>query len=105
MTLSTIPPIETTTHPSRDPHAQHCPPPADPDLPRAVYAYDVDDVTYEYHHPTITGKQVMAGAGIPPTEGIILINADGTRETIALDTVVQLASGAHFKRRPRFKRG
>jgi len=70
-----------------------------------VFAYDLDDVTYEYDHPNITGAEVMAAGDIPLAEGIIQMLPDGTRETVAPDAVVHLGTGAQFKRRPRFKRG
>jgi hypothetical protein len=81
------------------------PTPARQDVPHAVFAFDLDEVTYEYDHSTVTGAEVMAAAGIPVTEGIIRILPDGTRETVAPDAVVHLGTGAQFKRRPRFKRG
>jgi len=79
--------------------------PTAPDVPRAVFAYDLDDTTYEYDHPTITGAEIMAAGGIPATEGIIQVMPDDTRETVAADATIHLATGAQFKRRPRFKRG
>jgi hypothetical protein len=79
--------------------------PADPDVPRPVYVYDVDDTTYEYDHPTITGAQIMQSANIPTTEGLIRILPDGTRETVDAHDEIHLVSGIQFKRRPRFKRG
>jgi len=79
--------------------------PADPDVTRPVYVYDVDDTTYEYDHPVITGAQIMQSAGIPTTEGMIRILPDGSRESVDADDEVHLVSGLQFKRRPRFKRG
>jgi hypothetical protein len=83
-----------------------CPPaPPGRDVPHPVFAYDLDDITYEYEHPTITGAQVMAAGGIPVSDGIIRVLPDGTRETVAPDAVMHLGTGAQFRRRPRFKRG
>ncbi|MDZ4236508.1 MAG: hypothetical protein U1C73_22755 [Dietzia sp.] len=105
-----MPLLSNTSHDTTTDHPQGRPPdgsptPARKDTPHAVFAYDLDEVTYEYDHPTVTGAEVMAAGGIPLTEGIIRVLPDGTRETVAPDTVVHLGTGAQFKRRPRFKRG
>jgi hypothetical protein len=73
--------------------------------PQAVFGYDVDGTTYEYDQPTITGAQIMFEAGIYPQQGLIQVLNDGSRVTVTASDTVNLASGAHFKRRPRFKRG
>ncbi len=104
MTLSTQTTTATTNPTHAGDPARPAPPPG-PDVPHAVYVYEVDEVTYEFDHATITGAQIMAAAGVPEAEGIIQIRADGTRDSIAPTTVIELVSGAHFKRRPRFKRG
>jgi Multiubiquitin len=75
------------------------------DEPRAVFVFDVDDVTYEHDRPTITGAEIMALAGISPNDGLIQILPDGTRKTVATNETVHLVPGVQFKRRPRFKRG
>jgi hypothetical protein len=98
-------PIATAVTAAAQPADKHPAPPPGPDVPHAVFTYDVDEVTYEYDHPTITGAEIMAAASIPVSEGIIQILPDGTRESVAPDAVIHLASGAQFKRRPRFKRG
>ena len=72
---------------------------------RAVFVFDVDDVTYEHDRPTITGAEVMALAGIAPSDGLIQILPDATRRSVAPDETVRLVPGVQFKRRPRFKRG
>ncbi|MEU4525731.1 multiubiquitin domain-containing protein [Amycolatopsis sp. NPDC024027] len=72
---------------------------------RAKFVFDVDGTTYEYKHPTITGAEIMAIAGISSSDGLIQILPDGTRKTVAPDETVHLVPGAQFKRRPRFKRG
>jgi hypothetical protein len=105
MTLSNTSETLTTTTPSNTERLSPRPVPLDPDVPRAVFAYDLDDVTYEYDHPSITGTEVMVAGGIPISEGITRILPDGTRESVAPDTVIDLATGAQFRRRPRFKRG
>jgi len=79
--------------------------PADTDAPRPIYVYDVDDITYEYDHTTISGAQIMQSAGIPTPEGLTRILPDGTRETVNALDEIHLVSGIQFKRRPRFKRG
>jgi hypothetical protein len=79
--------------------------PARHDIPHRVFTYDLDEVTYEFDQETTTGADVMAAGGVPISEGIIQILPDGTRETIAPDTMIFLTTGAQFRRRPRFKRG
>jgi hypothetical protein len=75
------------------------------DEAKKVYVFEVDDVEYTYNKPTITGAQIMAIAGINPSDGLVQILPDGTRKTITPDETVHLVPGAQFKRRPRFKRG
>jgi hypothetical protein len=69
------------------------------------FVYDVDGVTYRHNRPKITGSEIMATAGIPVSDGLIQLLADGTTVTINPDDEVHLVPGAQFKRRPRFKRG
>jgi hypothetical protein len=71
----------------------------------AVFVYDVDGTSYEYDQPTITGAQIMFAAGLDPQQGLIQILSDGSRVTVNGGDTVNLSAGAHFKRRPRFKRG
>ncbi len=73
--------------------------------PHAAFGYDVDGTTYEYDLPSITGAQIMFEAGIYPQQGLIQVLQDGSRVTVSAGQTVNLGSGAHFKRRPRFKRG
>ncbi|HEY0167835.1 MAG TPA: multiubiquitin domain-containing protein [Jatrophihabitans sp.] len=80
--------------PNGNPHRLH-----------AVYVYDVDGTIYEYDQPVITGAQIMFAAGLDPQQGLIHILSDGSRVTITAAETVNLSAGAHFKRRPRFKRG
>jgi len=70
-----------------------------------VFVFEVDDIEYTYDKPKITGAQIMAIAGISPSDGLVQILPDGSREAIAPDKTVHLVPGAQFKRRPRFKRG
>jgi hypothetical protein len=72
---------------------------------RPAYVYELDDTTYSYEHPTITGARVMRAAGITATEGLIRLLPDGTRETVDAHDEIHLADGINLKRRPRFKRG
>jgi len=76
-----------------------------PDRASARFVFDVDDITYEHDRPRITGGEIMAMAGISPSDGLIQVLPDGSRKTVAPDEVVRLVPGAQFKRRPRFKRG
>jgi hypothetical protein len=71
----------------------------------AVFVYDVDGTLYEYDKPTITGSQIMFAAGLDPQQGLIQILSDGSRVTVSAPDTINLSAGAHFKRRPRFKRG
>jgi hypothetical protein len=71
----------------------------------AVFAYDVDDVTYRHDQPRITGGEIMDGAGIPRAQGLVRRHDDGTTTAVAADDLVYLVRGLHFRRRPRFKRG
>lgn len=71
----------------------------------ARFVFDVDGTTYEHDRPKITGGEIMAMAGISPSEGLIQLLPDGSRRTIAPDEEVHLVPGTQFKRRPRFKRG
>ncbi|KQH76288.1 hypothetical protein AO501_29125 [Mycobacterium gordonae] len=103
-------PLSTTSHDTTAADPQVRPPDGPPaphpqDVPHPVFAFDLDEITYECGHPTVTGAEVMAAGGIPLTEGIIRVLPDGSREAVAPDTVVPLGTGAQFKRRPRFKRG
>jgi hypothetical protein len=70
----------------------------------AVFVFDIDDTTYEHDRLTISGAEIMAMGGISPSDGLIQILPDGTRETVDPDDIVRLP-GVQFKRRPRFKRG
>lgn len=76
-----------------------------PDRSSARFVFDVDDITYEHDRPRITGGEIMAMAGISPSDGLIQVLPDGSRKTVAPDEVVRLVPGVQFKRRPRFKRG
>jgi hypothetical protein len=71
----------------------------------AVFAYDVDDVTYRHDQPRITGGEIMDAAGIPRAQGLVRHHDDGTTTAVAADDLVYLVRGLHFRRRPRFKRG
>ena len=79
-------------------------PPHDDDR-KGRFVYDVDGVTYHHDHPTITGAEIMMVADIPVSEGLVQLLPDGQTKTVGPNDVVSLASRAHFKRRPRFKRG
>jgi hypothetical protein len=89
--------IDNSTDDTRSQHG--------PDGRAAVFVFDVEDVTYEHDRPTITGAEIMTLAGISPSDGLIQILPDGTRNTVAPDEAVRLVPGVQFKRRPRFKRG
>jgi hypothetical protein len=96
----------SSTH-TDQPDIEHTRPDHNPtrDRLRPVFVFDVDDTTYEHDRPTITGAEIMALAGINPSDGLIQILPDGTRKTVDPDDRIQLVPGIQFKRRPRFKRG
>lgn len=72
---------------------------------RPNFVYEVDTTAYHHERPTITGAEIMTAAGIPTTDGLVQIMADGTTVTVSPHDVVHLVPGSQFKRRPRFKRG
>jgi hypothetical protein len=69
------------------------------------YTFFVDDREFHVDEPTITGGEIMDLAGIARDVGIVLINEDGTQQSIAADEVIELKPGRRFKKAPRFKRG
>lgn len=69
------------------------------------YTFEVDGREFRVETPTITGAQIMALAGIPQEQGLILIEDDGTQRTVSPDEILELRPGRRFKKRPRFKRG
>jgi hypothetical protein len=72
---------------------------------KADFVYEVDGIEYHSDRPTLTGAEIMAAAGIPVGEGLVQLLADGTTATVTPTDEVHLVRDAHFKRRPRFKRG
>jgi hypothetical protein len=70
-----------------------------------VFAFDVDDRTYRYHQPRITGGEIMDLAGIPRAQGLVRLLDDGTTSAVPTEADVYLVRGLQFRRRPRFKRG
>ena len=76
-----------------------------PHRPQHAFGYDVDGTHYTYDQPTITGAQLAFEIGLYPQQGLIRILSDESRVTVTAGQAVDLSSGAHFKRRPRFKRG
>jgi len=46
------------------------------DEAKKVFVFEVDDVEYTYDKPTITGAQIMAIAGINPSDGLVPMPAD-----------------------------
>jgi hypothetical protein len=71
----------------------------------ADFVYEVDGVEYHSNRPNLTGAEIMAAAGIPPSEGLVRLLPDGTTASVAPTDTVHLVPDAQFKRRPRFKRG
>jgi hypothetical protein len=73
--------------------------------PSAGFGYDVDGARYQYDQPTITGAQLRFITGIHPQQALVRILDDGSRVTVTAAETVDLSSGAHLRRRPRFRRG
>lgn len=69
------------------------------------YVYTVDGETYHSKRRKLTGKEIMAAAKIPLSEGLVQLFPDGTTATVGPDQDVDLEPDVEFKRRPRFKRG
>jgi hypothetical protein len=65
----------------------------------------VDDVEFRFDHTPVTGRQIMDKAGIPFSDGLILILEDGSQKAVGLDEIFELKPGRHFKKAPHFKRG
>ena len=71
-----------------------------------TFPFQVDDRTFEWPHPRITGAEIMTAAGIPPEVGLIWVKEDGSEEVVHPDQVINLAElNGRFKRAPRYKRG
>lgn len=65
----------------------------------------VDDVEFRFNHSPITGGEIMDTAGIPRSDGLLLIAEDGTQQSIGENEEIDLQPGRRFKKAPRFKRG
>jgi hypothetical protein len=66
--------------------------------PQKVWTFDVDGVTYQHDEPQITGGEIMALAGVHPSQILLQYFEDGTEETIDPDDVVRLVPRPHFRR-------
>lgn len=69
------------------------------------YTVFVDEVEYRFDQTPVTGGEIMDRAGIPRSDGLLLINADNTQQTVGVDEEIELKPGRRFKKAPRFKRG
>jgi len=65
----------------------------------------IDGTEYVVHQETITVAEIRQLGSIPPELPIILVNEDGTEETLRDDETVELKPGRRFSRAPRFVRG
>jgi hypothetical protein len=65
----------------------------------------VDGQEFHIEQPSITGREIMALAGIPQETGLIEILEDGTQVQVNGDEVIDLRPGRRFKKAPRFVRG
>src|SRR5713101_3548433 len=64
--------------------------------PHQVWMFDVDGVTYQHDEPRITGGEIMALAGVRPSQILLQYFEDGYEETIDPDDVVLLEPRPHF---------
>lgn len=70
-----------------------------------VYLVCVDGNDYEFDHSPVTGREIMDAAGIPYSDGLLLILEDGTQRQVGLDEEIELKPGRSMIRKPNFKRG
>jgi hypothetical protein len=69
------------------------------------FTFFVNDREFRVHQSTITAGEIMDLAGLPRDVGLMLINEDGTQESLSPDHVLELRPGHRFKKAPRLKRG
>jgi len=70
------------------------------------YTFFVDDKELHTEKQQLTGGEIMDIAGIPHSEGLVLIKEDNTQVPIAVNETVEFEGpGRRFKKAPRFKRG
>src|SRR6266851_6134642 len=62
--------------------------------PHQVWTFDVDGVTYQHDEPRITGGEIMALAGVRPSQILLQYFEDGFDETIDPDDVVRALATA-----------
>lgn len=70
-----------------------------------VYLVVVDGEEYEFDHSPVTGQEIMDIAGIPYSDGLLLILEDGTQQPVGLEDEIELKPGRSVVRAPKFKRG
>lgn len=73
--------------------------------PGRFYTVFVDEVEYRFDHTPVMGGEIMDLAGIPHSDGLLLINDDNTQQTVRVEEEIDLKPGRRFKKAPRFKRG
>ena len=59
-----------------------------------MWTFDVDGVTYQHDEPRITGGEIMALAGVHPSQILLQYFEDGFDETIDPDDVVRALATA-----------
>ena len=72
---------------------------------RQKFTFSVDDREFTTEKAQLTGGQIMDMADIPHSQGLLLINDDGTQVKIEVGDIIDLKPGQRFKKKPRFKRG
>lgn len=65
----------------------------------------MDGQEFRTEEETLTGLEIMALAGVPREQGLILVLDDGTERSLGETETVDLKPGRRFKIAPRFKRG
>lgn len=69
------------------------------------FTIEVDGKEVRFDHTPVTVLEVMAAAGVPATEGLLELMADGTQRKVDNTEIFDLEAGRRVKRRPRFRRG
>jgi len=72
---------------------------------RRKYVAVIDDREYRFERHKVTGRELMAAAGIPEGTGLVQILDDGTQANVRPDDVVDLKTHKHFTKAPTFRRG
>jgi hypothetical protein len=69
------------------------------------YFVDIDGTEYPWDAPEITTEQIATLGGFDPSQGVIVVDADGNERNLGAGEVIELKPGHRFGKRPRFRRG